>query len=125
MDDVVAKSEASDTELELNTKVQGTVTKIFKDNVFIKLTGQSEGIAALHTFKTAPAEGETLTVTVRGRNKEDGLYELTIPGATINVSDWDEIEEGAVVEAKVTGTNSGGLEAVSYTHLTLPTILRV
>jgi len=111
MDDVVAKSEASDTELELNTKVQGTVTKIFKDNVFIKLTGQSEGIAALHTFKTAPAEGETLTVTVRGRNKEDGLYELTIPGATINVSDWDEIEEGAVVEAKVTGTNSGGLEA--------------
>ena len=111
MDDVVAKSEASDTELELNTKVQGTVTKIFKDNVFIKLTGQAEGIAALHTFKTAPAEGETLTVTVRGRNKEDGLYELSIPGAKINVSDWDEIEEGAVVEAKVTGTNSGGLEA--------------
>lgn len=111
MDDVVAKAEASDTELELNTKVQGTITKIFKDNVFVKLTGQHEGIAALHTFKTPPAEGETLTVTVRGRNKEDGLYELTVPGATINVSDWDEIEEGAVVDAKVTGTNSGGLEA--------------
>ncbi len=111
MDDVVAKAEASDTELELNTKVQGTITKIFKDNVFIKLAGQNEGVAALHTFKTEPAEGETLTVTVRGLNKDDGLYELTVPGATINVSDWDEIEEGAVVEAKVTGTNSGGLEA--------------
>ena len=111
MDDVVAKAEASDTELELNTKVQGTITKIFKDNVFIKLAGQDEGVAALHTFKTAPAEGETLTVTVRGLNKEDGLYELTVPGATINVTDWDEIDEGAVVEAKVTGTNSGGLEA--------------
>ncbi len=111
MDDVVAKAEASDTELELNSKVQGSVTKIFNDNVFVKLAGQYEGVAALHTFKTAPAEGDTLTVTVRGRNKEDGLYELTVPGATINVNDWDELEEGAVVEAKVTGTNSGGLEA--------------
>lgn len=110
MDEVVEKTETADSELELNTKVQGLVTKIFNDNVFFKLAGQYEGVAALHTFATPPAEGATLTVTVRGRNKEDGLYELTVPGATINVSDWDEIEEGAVVEAKVTGTNSGGLE---------------
>lgn len=111
MDDVVQKTEAATEELEISSKVQGTVTKIFKDNVFFKLAGQYEGVAALHTFKEEPSEGDTLTVTVRGRNKEDGLYELTIPGATLNVSDWDDLEEGAVVEAKVTAKNSGGLEA--------------
>ena len=111
MDDVVDKSEAADTELELNARVTGLVTKIFKDNVFFKLAGQYEGVAALHTFKEEPSEGETLEVTVRGRNKEDGLYELTVPGATLSVSDWDDLEEGGVVEALVTAVNSGGLEA--------------
>ncbi len=111
MDDVVDNSETADTELELNARVPGLVTKIFKDNVFFKLAGQYEGVAALHTFKEEPSEGQTLEVTVRGRNKEDGLYELTVPGATLNVSDWDDLEEGAVVEAKVTAVNSGGLEA--------------
>ena len=111
MDEVVAKTETADDELELNAKVQGLVTKIFKDSVFFKLNGQFEGVAALHTFKEMPVEGETLPVTVRGLNKEDGLYELTVAGAVINVSDWDQLEEGAVVEAKVTAVNTGGLEA--------------
>ena len=111
MDDVVDKTEAAVEELELNAKVQGLVTKIFKDSVFFKLANQYEGVAALHTFKEMPVEGETLPVTVRGLNKEDGLYELTVAGAVINVSDWDQLEEGAVVEAKVTGVNTGGLEA--------------
>lgn len=111
MDDVVDKTEAADTELELNARVPGLVTKIFKDNVFFKLAGQFEGVAALHTFKEEPTEGDTIQVTVRARNKEDGLYELTVPGATLSVSDWEDLEEGGVVEAKVTAVNSGGLEA--------------
>ena len=111
MDDVVEKTEAAETELELNTRIPGLVTKIFKDNVFFKLKGQYEGVAAFHTFKEEPAEGDTIEVTVRGRNKEDGLYELTVPGATLNVSDWDDLEEGGVVEATVNAVNSGGLEA--------------
>ena len=36
-------------------------------------------------------------------NAEDGLYELTVPGATMDVSDWADIEEGMVIEATVTG----------------------
>jgi small subunit ribosomal protein S1 len=34
----------------------------------------------------------------------------TLPGATIDAADWSDLEEGAVVEAVVTGQNSGGLE---------------
>jgi len=49
-------------------------------------------------------------VIVRGLNKEDGLYELAVPGASIGIADWDDITEGAVVDARVTGSNTGGLE---------------
>ena len=110
MDDVVEKSEASFTEIEPNTRVKAAVTKIHEDNVFFKLAGQFEGVAALHHFKSPPKEGDLAEIIVRGLNKEDGLYELAVPGAAVGISDWGDITEGAVVDAKVTGSNTGGLE---------------
>ena len=110
MDDIVATSEAVTDEIEPNTRVKAAVTKIHEDNVFVKLSGQCEGIATLHHFKEAPKEGDLVEVIVRGLNKEDGLYELAVPGASIGVADWDDITEGAVVDAMVTGSNTGGLE---------------
>ena len=47
---------------------------------------------------------------MRGYLPEEGLYELTLPGGTVAVGDWSEIEEGELVEVLVTGSNSGGLE---------------
>ncbi len=110
MDDVVEKAETSDLEIEPNTRVKAAVTKIHEDNVFVKLAGQSEGVAALHHFKEAPKEGDLVEVIVRGLNKDDGLYELAVPGASVGISDWEDITEGAVVDARVTGSNTGGLE---------------
>lgn len=110
MDDVVESSEASEQEIEANTRVKAAVTKIHEDNVFVKLSGQYEGVAALHHFKEPPKEGDLVEVIVRGLNKEDGLYELAVPGASIGIADWDDITEGAVVDARVTGSNTGGLE---------------
>ena len=110
MDTVLDNTEAATEELELNSRVKGIVTKIHKDNVFFKLNGQFEGVAAFHHFKEEPKEGDFIEIIVRGRNAEDGLYELSVPGAVIGVADWDDITEGAVVEAMVTGSNTGGLE---------------
>jgi small subunit ribosomal protein S1 len=110
MDDVVATTEASTEEIEPGTRVKAAVTKIHEDNVFVRLSGQSEGIATLHHFKEAPNEGDLVEIIVRGLNKEDGLYELAVPGASIGVADWDDITEGAVIDALVTGSNTGGLE---------------
>ena len=110
MDDVVENTEASKAELEPNTRVKAAVTKIHEDNVFVKLSGQYEGVATLHHFKEAPNEGDLIEVIVRGLNKEDGLYELAVPGASIGIADWEDITEGAVVDALVTGSNTGGLE---------------
>lgn len=110
MDSVLDNTVAATEELELNSRVKGTVTKIHKDNVFFKLNGQFEGVAAFHHFKEEPKEGDFIEIIVRGRNAEDGLYELSVPGAVIGVADWDDITEGAVVDALVTGSNTGGLE---------------
>ena len=112
MDTVLDNTEAAIEELELNSRVKGVVTKIHRenDNVFFKLNGQFEGVAAFHHFKEEPKEGDFIEIIVRGRNAEDGLYELSVPGAVVGVADWDDITEGAVVEAMVTGSNTGGLE---------------
>jgi len=110
MDEVIAKTEAVSQEIEPNTRIKGIVTKIHNDSVFFKLNGQFEGVAVHHHFKVDPQEGDMIEVIVRGHNKEDNLYELSVPGAAIGVAEWENITEGTIVEARVTGTNTGGLE---------------
>lgn len=110
MDAVLTNTQAVVAEIEANTRIKAAVTRIHKDDVFVKLEGQAEGIAAFHHFKEEPKVGDLVELIVRGRNAEDGLYELGVPGAAVGVSDWSDITEGAVVDAMVTGTNTGGLE---------------
>ena len=111
MDDVVSVTQTADKEIEPGTRVKAPISKIHEDNVFVKLEGQLEGVATLHHFKQAPKEGDLVELIVRSRNSEDGLYELAVPGAAIGASDWEDLNEGDVVEATITGTNTGGLEA--------------
>ena len=111
MDEVVSVTETAKTEIEPGTRVKAPITKIHNDSVFVKLEGQLEGVATLHHFKEAPKEGDLVELIVRSLSGEDGLYELAVPGAAIGASDWEDLNEGDVVEATVTGTNTGGLEA--------------
>ncbi|TWT93658.1 30S ribosomal protein S1 [Neorhodopirellula pilleata] len=92
-------------------RVQAKVLKIKEDIVFIALGGPDEGTVPFEQFTEAePAPGDWVEVLIRGFSREDGLYSCTLPGSAIEVSDWDDIEEGSVVEATVTGHNTGGLE---------------
>ncbi len=111
MDDVVATTSAEESELEPGTRLAGVVARVHGENVFFKLKNQFEGIVSAAHFKELPETGASVDVIVRDRNKEDGLYELAIPGAAISVADWDDINESDVVEAVVSAVNSGGLEA--------------
>ena len=111
MDDVVSVTETAKQEIEPGTRVKVPITKIHEDNVFVKLEGQFEGVATLHHFKEAPSEGDLVELIVRSVSGEDGLYELAVPGAAIGAADWEDLNEGDVVEANVTGSNTGGLEA--------------
>ncbi len=111
MDEVVSQTEATEEQLESGSRIKGSVTKLHGDNVFMSLKGRFEGIVPATHFKTPPAVGDLVEVKVKGLNEEDGLYDLSIPGAAVAIGDWSELEKGMVVEARVTGSNTGGLEA--------------
>ncbi len=96
--------------LSEGASVQGQVLKIHDDNVFVALGGPDEGVVAFEQFEQEPSIGDSIEVLVRGISREDGLYALGLPGSAIEASDWEDIDEGSVVEVTVTGSNSGGLE---------------
>jgi len=91
-------------------RVHAQVLKIHEDNVFVSLGGPDEGVIPFEQFKEEPAIGSSVEVIVRGVSGEDGLYALGLPGAAIDVGDWEELEEGTVVDVMVSGSNAGGLE---------------
>lgn len=93
------------------TRVSGQILKIHQDTVFVALGGPDEGVVPLEQFtESEPEIGTAVDVMVRGFNRDDGLYMCSLPGSTIDVADWSDLEEGSVVEAVVTGHNTGGLE---------------
>lgn len=91
-------------------RLQGKVMKAQGEFVFLSLGGPNEGLLPAVQFETPPEVGAQIEVVVRGFLAQEGLYELTVPGNAVEVSDWADLNEGEVVEAVVTGSNSGGLE---------------
>lgn len=97
-------------ELEPDMRMQGRVASIHRDNVFIDLGRRNQGVASLRSFPVAPEVGAPLEVIVRRFDVEEGLYQVTVPGAAIDVADWSQLAEGVIVDAQITGHNKGGLE---------------
>ncbi len=110
MDSFVNQMPQDVAELEPNSRIKATVARRHGDNVFMTFKGQFEGVVPLSQFKTPPADGQLVEVIVKERNEEYGLYELSIPGAAVAIGDWSDLSEGAIVDARVTGSNTGGLE---------------
>lgn len=97
--------------LEDGQRVHATVLKADDDGVFVSLGGPDQGVVPLDQFPgDLPEAGASIEVIVRGLSAAESLYQLNIPGEAISVTDWSDIEPGAIVEATVTGANSGGLE---------------
>jgi small subunit ribosomal protein S1 len=98
------------TALEEGQRILATIVKFNDDTVFVALGGPDEGSVPLDQFSSPPVVGQQMEVMVRAYNGADGLYECLIPGQTVSVVDWSDLEEGSLVEAVVTAANSGGLE---------------
>lgn len=98
--------------IEIDSRRRAVVVKIHGDDVFFALDGRNEGVASLRQFRDPPDLGMELDVVVTGYHPEDGLYAVNVPGSAINIEDWSDLVEGAVVEARVTGSNVGGLECM-------------
>lgn len=111
--DALMQSEAAAgavTELLPETRVTGRITRISREDVFLDLGGHNQGIMPLRQFDEPPAEGTELDLLVVRFLPEEGLYEVSRPTAAVDIGNWDDVNEGQIVEVTVTGSNKGGLE---------------
>ncbi|MEX0675572.1 MAG: S1 RNA-binding domain-containing protein [Pirellulales bacterium] len=111
LDEIIAgQPDEAAAELEPESRHQGTVISLHRDDVFIEIGGRWQGVIPLHRCATPPEPGAIVDVVVSRFDPAEGLYELTLPGAAVEVGDWSDVAEGMIVEARVTGHNKGGLE---------------
>jgi small subunit ribosomal protein S1 len=89
---------------------QGKIIKVHNQDVFVDLGGRDEGILSLTQFKEPPQPGAVVSVLVSGFNQEEGMFQLRLPGATLEAGDWSTVSEGALIAVRITAANKGGLE---------------
>lgn len=97
-------------ELEPDSRLQGRVAAVHRDNVFVDLGRRNQGVLSIRQFPVPPEPGAPVEVIVNRFDPEEGLYQLMLPGGAVEVADWSQLAEGIVVEARITGHNKGGLE---------------
>ena len=97
-------------EFQQDDKVEATVQRISREDVILDLGNFNQGVASLRQFAETPEIGTKVKVSIVRYNSAEGLYEVTLPYAAAIIGDWSEVQEGMVVDAAVTGQNTGGLE---------------
>lgn len=97
---------------EDGTKVTARVVSILKDNAVVELGSREQGVIPLKQFpeEEFPVLGQMIEAVITRYNREEGLFEVSLPLAAAEVGDWSSISRGMVVEAKIVGINKGGLE---------------
>lgn len=107
---VPTTSTATKGEVELESRHRGRIVSVHREDVFIDIGQRNQGILSAKLFPEPPAVDTIIEVIVTSFDPEEGLYQLTMPGTAQSVQDWSDLREGALVEARVTGENKGGLE---------------
>ena len=111
MDELLGGGGKSEEEaFEPGSVQSGRVAAVRRDDVFIEFAGREQGILSVRQFDVPPQVGAEVQVVVQRLNPEDGLYELSLPNRAMQVDDWSDLVEGAMIEVRVTGHNTGGLE---------------
>jgi small subunit ribosomal protein S1 len=86
------------------------VMAVHGPDVFLDVPGgRSQGVLPLLQFpEGAPAIGTEVDVGIEGYDQANGLLLLSRKGAAMH-ADWSSVAVGMIVEARITGTNKGGL----------------
>ncbi|MDF1809364.1 MAG: S1 RNA-binding domain-containing protein [Phycisphaerales bacterium] len=88
----------------------GKVVSVGATDLFVEFGPKELGVIDVTQFKEEkPKVGDALEVAVQRFDSAESLYICALPGA-VQKADWEMLEQGQVVEARVTGTNKGGLE---------------
>jgi predicted RNA-binding protein with RPS1 domain len=115
LDDLMTGGESNRSQeiLEPESRHKGRVVAVRRDEIFVELGGRQQGCLSARSLETWPQPGETIEVIVQKFNAEEGLYDLTLPGASVELGNWDSVHEGMTIDVQVTGHNTGGLECES------------
>lgn len=112
LDEIVKTDLKTDANrLENGSQHRSQVVEVHGDDVFFALGGKNQGVTSVRNFAEPPKAGDMLDVTVTGYNSEDNLYQVSVAGGGIVAGGWTDIAEGSLVDARITGANTGGLEA--------------
>lgn len=90
-------------------RATGRIISVTPEDVFVELGPRHQGVCSIVQFEEQPKVGDPIEVTVQRFDKSEGLFYLTRVGA-VQKADWENLQEGQVVEARCTGVNKGGLE---------------
>jgi len=96
----------------------GKVVSVGPTDVFIEFGPKELGVLPRTQFKedeALPQVGDTFEVVVDKFEPNESIYICSRPGA-VQKADWEMLEVGQVVEARVTGVNKGGLELEVANH---------
>jgi small subunit ribosomal protein S1 len=110
MDRLLGGAKDGPREFEPDSLESGRVIAVRRDNVFLEFADRQQGIISLRQFDVPPRPGAVVQVVIGRLDPDDGLYELSLPNRAVQVDDWSDLVEGALVEVRVTGHNAGGLE---------------
>ncbi|MCE9546169.1 MAG: S1 RNA-binding domain-containing protein, partial [Planctomycetia bacterium] len=111
MDDMLANAAPPPAaDLVPDSVHRGRVMSVRGKDVFIELPGRAQGLLPVSQFEEPPAAGAFLQVKVQRHDPAEGLYVLSLPESAVSVAGWDQLSEGMIVDAAVTGHNAGGLE---------------
>ncbi|MBL8862615.1 MAG: S1 RNA-binding domain-containing protein [Planctomycetes bacterium] len=89
---------------------KGVVVGVSGDDVIVELGPRMQGVAPLSDFGDSPPPiGSQFEFALRGR--DDELWILSRFVAKAEIAIGDDVQPGALVKAKITGQNTGGLEA--------------
>src|SRR5262249_18390648 len=82
------------------------------DDVFVELhgiEGKNQGVVPLRQFDRPPRLGSIMDFVVEREDTAEGLFILSREGAASRAT-WDTLQKGAIIEARCTAFNKGGLE---------------
>lgn len=90
----------------------GRVVSVGDSDVFVEFGPKELGIVARTQWPSdegLPKTGDNIEVVVNRFEPNESLFLCSLPGA-VTKAEWEMLEPGQVVEARVTGHNKGGLE---------------
>ncbi|MFT5424036.1 MAG: putative RNA-binding protein with RPS1 domain [Phycisphaerales bacterium] len=94
----------------------GTVVSVGASDIFVEFGPKELGVVDAQQYADAlPAVGDQLEVVVQKYETSDSIYICAKPG-TVQKADWEMLQAGQTVEARVVGVNKGGLECEVAGH---------